>query len=120
MYSFFKKHLPQPFQYFAESQGHDEQKVTNLESSLPYRTLSKVRNAYRVVEVPNANTVLNGKFYQNHASGGSGSGYKYRYILLGQLIKPSSPLAMANFYTFQPPRRKFRNRSLRDGDRSHP
>ena len=83
MYLFFQKHLPRPFQYFAEAQGYDEQKVTNLESSLPYRTLSKARNVYSIVPVPSADTVLNGKFYQNHTSGGNGSSYKQRYILLG-------------------------------------
>ena len=84
MCSFFQKHLPRPFQYFAESQGYDERKVTNSESSLPYRTLSKLRSVYSIVLVPSANTVLNGKFYQTHASGLRGSSYKQRYIILGQ------------------------------------
>lgn len=83
MYSFFQKHLPRPFQYFTQSQGHNEQKVTNSESSLPYRTLSRVRNTYSVVPVPSPDAVLNGKFHQVHASGGNGSSYKMRYILLG-------------------------------------
>ena len=87
---FFQQHLPRPFQYFAESQGYDEGRVTNSESSLPYRTLSRVRNVYQVVKVPSDDTVLDGKFYQDHASGGAGSGYKLRYILLGQYAEFSS------------------------------
>lgn len=80
---FFQKHLPRPFQYFAE-QGYNVQTATNSEDSLPYRVLSKVRNTYHVVSAPNADKDFNGKFYQRHASGCDGSSYKQRYILLGQ------------------------------------
>ena len=80
MCSFFQRHLPRPFEYFTKLQGYDEKKVTNLENSLPYRTLSRVRNSYSLVS---ADGVLDGKFHQRHASGGNGSSYKQRYILLG-------------------------------------
>jgi len=86
MCSFFQQNLPRPFQYFAESGGFNQENLSNSESSLPYRLLKKVRQAYSIVPAPEKSGDLSGKFYHDHATGVKGSGYKSRLIILSSYI----------------------------------
>ena len=81
---FFQHNLPRLFQYFTESDGFNQEKLSKSEKSLPYRVLKKVRQAYSIVPAPEKDGGLTGKFYHEHATGVKGSGYKNRWIILSQ------------------------------------
>jgi len=81
---FFQQNLPRPFQYFAESEGFDQQKLSSLEGSLPYCLLRKVRQVYSIVPEPEKRSDLTGKFYHDNATGTKSSGYKNRLIILSK------------------------------------
>jgi hypothetical protein len=85
MCSFFQQHLPRPFQYFAESGGFDQRRLTNSDS-LPYHLLKKVRQIYLIIQVPEESSDFTGKFYHDHTTGKQGNGYKSRCIVLSQHI----------------------------------
>lgn len=84
---FFQQHLRRPFQYFAESDGFDQQKLSSSEGSFPYRLLRKVRQIYSIVPMPEKHSDHTGKFYHDHTTGAKSSSYKTRAIILSQYIE---------------------------------
>jgi len=81
MYSFFKQHLPRPFQYF-EEQGFKEPTISKP-SALPFCILERTPQREYAVAKPPVNGPT-GKFYQNKATGTQGAGYKGRKIVLSK------------------------------------
>ena len=114
---FFQQNLPRPFQYFTEAEGFDQQKLSNSESSLPYRLLRKVRQNYSVISVPEKHSDLTGKFYHEHATGPKGSGYKNRFIILSTSKSPLLSLFVStNLHTSQFQRNPFPKMSSMSGN----
>lgn len=83
---FFQQNLPRPFQYFSESEGFGHQKLSDSESSFPYRLLKKARQNYSIISAPEKYSDFTRKFYYDHAAGTKGASYKHRSIILGQHI----------------------------------
>ena len=81
MFSFFKKHLPGPFQYFKE-RGFNEPSVSKP-SALPFCILERTPNRqYSVVKPPASGPT--GRFYQDKAAGTKGGSFKARKIVLSK------------------------------------
>ena len=107
MCPFFQQNLPQPFQYFAKL-GFNQQKLSDLESSLPYCLLKKVQQIYLIILAPEKYSNLARKFYHDHIMGTKGSNYKSCLIILGQYIQVVILVCFNRFpCTFQFPRNPF-------------